>query len=198
MQESLLDDDDLLNESDGLGGEDEAAAAPSAGAGAAGEAERGDDDVPWAVEHEQREHKKRAKERAKELRDAKVVRMILQEQQTGGAGQPAPATKEELQKLDWKKLRERAIEAGCDKEELDKLFKEEDDISIVTGGIAVELRPGRTGWEVAAAGLAFGGMAATTVVAARTMVAMGGQPWTEAALKVGSTLVLILPLRPYS
>jgi ABC-type bacteriocin/lantibiotic exporter with double-glycine peptidase domain len=127
MQQSLLDDDDLLNESDGLGGEDEAAAAPSAGAGAAGEAERGDDDVPWAVEHEQREHKKRAKERAKELRDAKVVRMILQEQQTGGAGQPAPATKEELQKLDWKKLRERAIEAGCDKEELDKLFKEEDD-----------------------------------------------------------------------
>ena len=68
----------------------------------------------------------------------------------------------------------------------------------MTGGIAVELRPAATGWEVAAAGLAFGGMAATTVVAARTMAAMEGKPWTEAALKVGSTLVLILPLRPYS
>ena len=89
--------------------------------------ERDDEHVPWEVRQEQRELKKRAKERARELRDAKVVQMILTQQQEGGSGGPAVATKEELKKLDSKKLRERAVAAGCDKEELDKLFKEEDD-----------------------------------------------------------------------
>ncbi len=127
MQESLLDDEDLLNEADGLGGED--APAPSSSSAGAGD-EREDEHVPWEVRQEQRELKKRAKERAREQRDAKVVQMILREQQelgNSGSGVPAAATKEELKKLDSKKLRERAVQVGCDKEELDKLFKEEDD-----------------------------------------------------------------------
>ena len=127
MQESLLDDEDLLNETDGLGGEDEPAPPSSSGGGGD---EREDEHVPWEVRQEQRELKKRAKERAKEQRDAKVVQMILREQQelgNSGSGVPKAATKEELKKLDSKKLRERAVEVGCDKEELDKLFKEDDD-----------------------------------------------------------------------
>ena len=127
MQESLLDDDDLLNETDGLGGEDEPAP-PSRGGG--GGDEREDEHVPREVRQEQRELKKRAKERAKEQRDAKVVQMILREQQElsqSASGAAAAATKEELKRLDSKKLREKAVEVGCDKEELDKLFKEEDE-----------------------------------------------------------------------
>ena len=107
MQESLLDDEDLLNEADGLGGED--APAPSSSSAGGGD-EREDEHVPWEVRQEQRELKKRAKERAREQRDAKVVQMILREQQelgNGGSGVPAAATKEELKKLDSKKLRER-------------------------------------------------------------------------------------------
>ena len=137
MQQSLLDDDDdTLNEVDGLGGEEETTAASSGEGGEAsgGGDERSDEHVPWEVRQEQREAKQRGKERQRELRDAKVVRMVLREQQqratSGGSyagGQATPATKEELEKLGTKKLRERAVEAGVDKDELDELFRDEDE-----------------------------------------------------------------------
>ncbi len=62
--------------------------------------------------------------------------------------------------------------------------RREDDISIVSGAIRVSLMPSAdlSGWEVGDCGMAFGGMAPTTVTAAKAMKALVGKPWALESL----------------
>ncbi len=55
--------------------------------------------------------------------------------------------------------------------------RREDDISIVTAGMRVRLAVVDRVWVIADAGLAFGGMAPTTVLARRTAAVLCGKPW---------------------
>ena len=70
--------------------------------------------------------------------------------------------------------------------------RREDDISIVTAGIRIKLEPvpgngdgGATsaGWAVVDCSLAYGGMAPTTILAAKTATAMKGQAWSLDAVQ---------------
>ena len=58
--------------------------------------------------------------------------------------------------------------------------RREDDISIVSGAIRVVLEPSddMAHWQVAQCGMAFGGMAPTTVTARKAMAALVGKPWS--------------------
>ena len=93
--------------------------------------------------------------------------------------------------------------------------RREDDISIVTGGIRVVLKPvlsssssdsssstssmlqiGKDGhWEVSDASVAFGGMGPTTITCRHTMKALVGAKWEFASLpQVYAALALDMPL----
>ena len=125
MHESLIDDDDLLNEEDGLGGEGEGAAG-----GSAEDPDGGDDEVANQRRRRAREHERRRKERKREERDAKAVAMVLkaqaaQAQALGGSGE-GHLSEKELKKLNHKKLRQHAQDVGVDKDEMDEMYKDED------------------------------------------------------------------------
>ena len=121
MHESLIDDDDLLNEEDGLGGEGEGAAG-----GSAEDADGGDDEVANQRRRRAREHERRRKERKREERDAKAVAMVLKAQEAQAQGGEGHLSEKELKKLNHKKLRQHAQDVGVDKDEMDEMYKEED------------------------------------------------------------------------
>ena len=59
--------------------------------------------------------------------------------------------------------------------------RREDDISIVTCGLRVRLEASGGKWTVSDCCLAFGGMAATVVLAKQTAAALVGKEWSEEA-----------------
>ena len=117
-------DDSLLNDEDHLAGEQK----PSSGgdsalsSGSASDEPARDDEMDWNARQEKRWQDSRGKERKRELRDARAVRLILQ-----SLGPDSEETEEQLKKLRGKKLRERAKAAGVDEETLKEMFKEEDE-----------------------------------------------------------------------
>ncbi|KAF8057662.1 XDH1 [Scenedesmus sp. PABB004] len=61
--------------------------------------------------------------------------------------------------------------------------RRDDDIAIVNAGMRVLLEQrGAAGWVVAEAGIAYGGVAPKTIMAAKTMAALVGKPWCQATL----------------
>ncbi|KAG5177145.1 putative xanthine dehydrogenase [Tribonema minus] len=73
--------------------------------------------------------------------------------------------------------------------------RREDDISIVTCGMRLNLQPSADGWLVAGADLVFGGMAPTTVTAKKTNAYLQGKLWCEETLDGAfTTLAEDMPL----
>jgi xanthine dehydrogenase/oxidase len=59
--------------------------------------------------------------------------------------------------------------------------RREDDISIVTSGMKIKLRPDESSWIVEDVSIAFGGMAPKTVMAIKTMNALNGKKFEESS-----------------